>query len=138
LTKKLHENKTGFRIETKNSLKLKNLEEYKSMIKLFSNYKFRRTDYVNLGLTILFYIGFFGFNSLFAILFPIGFSVHDLGSTFSMLFMLLTVLTSLFLFIRTFMLTIKKDKRYILALLVHIIIWVGYSLVIILEAKKTG
>jgi len=108
------------------------------MVKLFDSFKFRRSDYVNFGLTILYYIGFFGFNSLFAYLFPIGFSVHDLASTFTMLFLLLTVLTSLFLFIRTFVLTIKKDKRYILALLVHTIIWIGYSLVIILEADKTG
>jgi apolipoprotein N-acyltransferase len=108
------------------------------MVKLFDSYKFRRSDYVYFSLTILFYIGFFGFNLLLATLFPIGFSVHDLGSTFSMLFMFLTVLTSLFLFIRTFVLTIKKDRRYILALLVHIIIWVGYSLVFILEANKTG
>ncbi len=137
MTNKLHKNKTGF-IETKNSLNLKNQEDYKSMIKLFSIYKFRRTDYVNFWLTILFYIGSFGFNLLFVTLFPMGFSVHDFGSTFSMLFMILTVLTSLFLFIRTFVLTIKKDKRYILALLVHMIIWIGYTLIIILEAEKTG
>jgi len=108
------------------------------MVKLFGNYKFRRSDYVNCGLTILFYIGFFGFNSLFATLFPIGFSVHDLSSTFTMLFLFLSVLTSLFLFIRTFILTIKKDKRYILTLLVHLTIWIGYSLVIISEFQKTA
>jgi len=108
------------------------------MVKLFDSYKFRRSDYVNFGLTILFYIGFFGFNSLFAYLFPIGFSVHDLASTFTMLFLFLSVLTSLILFIRTFVLTINKDKRYILSLLVHLIIWIGYSVVLFLEFRKTG
>ena len=108
------------------------------MVKLFGDYKFRKSDYINFGLTILFYIGFFGFNSLFATLFPIGFSVHDLSSAFTLLFVFLSVLTSLFLFVRTFVLTINKDKRYVLALLVHLIIWIGYSIVLISEFKKTG
>ncbi len=103
-------------------------------MKVFSNYDFRPSDYKNLWLTILLYIGLIGVNALLMNLFPVGFSVHDIPSTITMLFLIISYLTSIFLFIKTLIKTVTKDKRYILSLSVHVIFWISYLTISTLQA----
>ena len=103
-------------------------------MKVFLNYDFRPLDYKNLWLTILLYTGLIGVNALLMYLFPVGFSVHDTGSAVAMLFLIMSYLTSILLFIKTLIKTVTKDKRYILSLAVHVIFWISYLTISTLQA----
>lgn len=100
-------------------------------MKIFANYNFRQSDYNNFWLTIVFYIVMIGIIALLMLLFPMG-PCADIPSLLVMLLFICILLTSAFLLIKTFIQTLKKDKRYILSLLVHITFWMGYIMVITL------
>jgi hypothetical protein len=51
-----------------------------------------------------------------------------------MLFLIISYLTSIFLFIKTLIKTVTKDKRYILSLSVHVIFWISYLTISTLQA----
>jgi len=100
-------------------------------MKLFANYNFTKTDYKGFWLTIFFYVFIIGINigiseliqgavcsSIFPILFVIFFTI-------------VTGLITLIWFVIIIYMTIRKDKNYILQLLVHLVFWTGFLLILI-------
>jgi hypothetical protein len=100
-------------------------------MKIFSNYNFRQSDYKMFWLTIVFYIVMIGLIYLLMHLFPMG-PCADIPSMLVMLLFICTLITSAIFLIKTLIQTIKKDKRFIISFLVHLIFWIGYIMLIIL------